>query len=80
MTGLMRGKRVVIAGVGNRLAVFLMRFVPNALLLAAVDRRVGMRRRPMTRSYGLHVCFPWTTRIKTLEKRIRIAGSCNSRS
>ncbi len=39
--GLMRGRRVVIAGAGNRLAVSLMRFVPNALLLAAVDRRVG---------------------------------------
>jgi uncharacterized protein len=39
--GLMRGRRVVIAGVGNRIAVALMRFVPNALLMAAVDRRVG---------------------------------------
>ncbi len=39
--GLMRGRRVVIAGAGNRLAVLLMRFLPNALLLAAVDRRVG---------------------------------------
>ena len=39
--GLMRGRRVVIAGAGNRLAVSLMRFLPNALLLAAVDRRVG---------------------------------------
>ena len=39
--GLMRGRRVVIAGIGNRIAVALMRFVPNALLMAAVDRRVG---------------------------------------
>ncbi len=39
--GLMRGRRVVVAGAGNRIAVFLMRFVPNALLMAAVDRRVG---------------------------------------
>ena len=33
------GDRVVIAGIGNRIAVFLMRFVPNALLLWAVDQR-----------------------------------------
>ncbi len=39
--GLIRGRRVVIAGIGNRIAVALMRFVPNALLMAAVDRRVG---------------------------------------
>jgi len=39
--GLMRGRRVVIAGVGNRIAVVLMRFVPHALLMAAVDRRMG---------------------------------------
>ncbi len=39
--GLMRGRRVVIAGTGNRIAVFLMRFMPNAALMAAVDRRVG---------------------------------------
>jgi uncharacterized protein len=39
--GLMRGRRVVIAGIGNRIAVALMRFVPNAWLMAAVDRRVG---------------------------------------
>jgi len=32
---------VAIAGAGNRIAVFLMRFLPNALLLAAVDRRGG---------------------------------------
>jgi uncharacterized protein len=37
--GLMRGKRVVIAGTGNRIAVFLMRFVPHALLLRAVAQR-----------------------------------------
>ncbi len=41
--GLMRGRRVVIAGIGNSIAVALMRFVPNALLMAAVDRRVGSR-------------------------------------
>ena len=39
--GLMRGRRVVVAGAGNRIAVFLMRFVPHALLLAAADRRGG---------------------------------------
>jgi uncharacterized protein len=38
---LMRGQRVAIAGAGNRLAVFLMRFLPHALLMAAVDRRRG---------------------------------------
>jgi uncharacterized protein len=38
---LMRGERVVIAGTGNKLAVALMRFVPNALLLRLVDTRTG---------------------------------------
>ena len=35
----MRGKRVVVAGAGNRIAVSLMRLVPNALLLRLVDQR-----------------------------------------
>ena len=39
--GLMRGRRVVVAGFGNKIAVSLMRFIPNALLMAAVDRRMG---------------------------------------
>jgi hypothetical protein len=34
----MAGKRVVIAGIGNRLAVSLMRLVPNALLLHLADQ------------------------------------------
>jgi short-subunit dehydrogenase len=37
---LMRGQRVAIAGIGNRIAVALIRFVPNALLLRAVDQRM----------------------------------------
>jgi len=36
---LMSGKRVVIAGIGNRIAVCLMRLVPNALLLRLADQR-----------------------------------------
>jgi uncharacterized protein len=36
---LMRGKRVAVAGLGNRIAVALMRFVPNAFLLRAGDQR-----------------------------------------
>ncbi|HEX4041739.1 MAG TPA: short-chain dehydrogenase, partial [Xanthobacteraceae bacterium] len=38
---LMRGQRVAVAGTGNKIAVALMRFLPRALLLAAVDRRTG---------------------------------------
>jgi hypothetical protein len=38
---LMRGQRVAVAGTGNKIAVALMRFMPRALLLAAVDRRTG---------------------------------------
>lgn len=41
---LMRGQRVAVAGVGNRLAVALMRFVPRGLLLRAVDQRTRRRR------------------------------------
>ena len=37
--GLMRGKRVVVAGTGNKIAVSFLRFVPNALLLRLVDQR-----------------------------------------
>jgi len=37
--GLMRGKRVVVAGTGNKIAVSLLRFVPNGLLLRLVDQR-----------------------------------------
>jgi short-subunit dehydrogenase len=35
----MADKRVTIAGIGNRLAVSLMRLVPNALLLRLADQR-----------------------------------------
>jgi hypothetical protein len=35
----MRGKRVVVAGLGNKIAVLLLRFVPHALLLRIVDQR-----------------------------------------
>jgi short-subunit dehydrogenase len=38
--GFMRGKRVVIAGIGNRIAVCLLRLIPNALLLRATDQRM----------------------------------------
>jgi hypothetical protein len=34
----MAGKRVVIAGIGNRIVVSLMRLVPHALLLRLVDQ------------------------------------------
>jgi len=37
--GFMRGKRVVIAGLGSKIAVFFMRLIPNALLLRAVAMR-----------------------------------------
>jgi uncharacterized protein len=39
--GLMRGQRVVVAGLGNKLAVSFMHFTPHALLLRAVDQRTG---------------------------------------
>ena len=35
----MAGQRVVIAGIGNRIAVSLMRLVPNALILRLADQR-----------------------------------------
>ena len=35
----MAGKRVVIAGIGNRMVVSLMRLVPNALILRLADQR-----------------------------------------
>jgi len=39
--GLMAGKRVAVAGFGNKIAVFMVRLMPNALLLRLVQR--GMR-------------------------------------
>jgi uncharacterized protein len=36
--GFMRGRRVVIPGLGNQIAVFLSRFAPKALLLPALHR------------------------------------------
>jgi short-subunit dehydrogenase len=36
---LMRGERVAVAGLGNKIAVAFMRFVPNALLLRLSDQR-----------------------------------------
>jgi len=38
--GFMRGKRVVVAGTGNRIAVALLRFIPHALLLSAMNRHM----------------------------------------
>ena len=38
--GFMRGKRVVVAGAANRIAVGLLRLLPNALLLPIIDRRM----------------------------------------
>jgi uncharacterized protein len=42
--GLMRGQRVVVAGIGNWIAVLLLRFVPHALLMAVVDQRMRQTR------------------------------------
>jgi uncharacterized protein len=39
--GLMCGQRVVVAGLGNKLAASFMRFAPHTLLLRAVDQRTG---------------------------------------
>lgn len=36
--GFMRGERVVVAGLGNKLAVFLVRLMPHALLLRVIQR------------------------------------------
>jgi uncharacterized protein len=44
--GFMRGQRVVVAGIGNKIVVSMLQFVPNALLLPLLDwgtRRVARR-------------------------------------
>jgi len=38
--GFVRGKRVVVAGLRNRIVVFLLHFMPNALLLSLADRGI----------------------------------------
>jgi uncharacterized protein len=42
--GFVRGKRVVVAGLGNRIAVFFMRLAPNGYLLPIVGRRMRAAR------------------------------------
>jgi short-subunit dehydrogenase len=42
--GFVRGERVVIAGIGNKVVVFLVRLVPNALLLPIVRGRMRWAR------------------------------------
>ena len=42
--GLMRGQRVIIPGLLNRLIIGLVRFIPRGLLLAVIDRRQRGRR------------------------------------
>jgi short-subunit dehydrogenase len=37
--GFMRGERVIVAGIGNRIVALLLRFIPHALLLSPADRR-----------------------------------------
>jgi uncharacterized protein len=37
---LMRGKRVAVAGFGNRIVVFFMRYLPHALLLPMIKARM----------------------------------------
>jgi short-subunit dehydrogenase len=39
--GFMRGKRVVVAGLGNRIAVALLRLTPHALVLPMIERHMG---------------------------------------
>jgi short-subunit dehydrogenase len=43
--GLMRGRRVVVAGLGNKILVALLRVLPNFLLLYLVDTRQRGRQR-----------------------------------
>jgi hypothetical protein len=38
----MRGKRVAIAGFGNRIVVFFMRYLPHGLLLPMLKARMRM--------------------------------------
>ena len=38
--GFMRGKRVVVAGFLNKIAVALLRFTPHALLMPIVEQRM----------------------------------------
>ncbi|HZL61354.1 MAG TPA: SDR family oxidoreductase [Pseudolabrys sp.] len=42
--GLMRGQRMVVPGLGNKLITLLIRVFPRRLLLAVVDRRQSRRR------------------------------------
>ena len=44
--GFMRGKRVVIAGAGNRVAMFFARLMPHALLLPMIERHMRTARNP----------------------------------
>ena len=45
--GLMRGRRIVIPGLANKLVTFVMRFVPRGVLLKVVATRQSRRRSAM---------------------------------
>ena len=75
--GFMRGKRVVIAGIGNRIAVFLMRFVPHALLLRAVDQRTQGAR---CNDAGVTCLIPPANAVGICKSAFESPESCNSRS
>jgi hypothetical protein len=38
--GLKAGRRVVVAGLGNQIAVFFLRFMPHAFLMRVVEQRM----------------------------------------
>ena len=38
--GFMRGERVIVAGIGNKIAIFFLRYLPHALLLPIVANRM----------------------------------------
>jgi short-subunit dehydrogenase len=38
--GFMRGKRVVVAGLGNKIAVALLRLTPHGLLMPMIERHM----------------------------------------
>jgi short-subunit dehydrogenase len=38
--GFMRGKRVVVAGLANKIAVALLRLTPHALVLPMIERHM----------------------------------------
>ena len=80
--GFMRGERVVVAGIPNRIVASLLRFMPHGLLLSGADQR-GRERAPQVLAWPVSTPLPAHSRLFPRRRResarasaVRAPGSC----